>query len=337
MSPPDFSVLAINQNKYLTFPGPNTIHLRPISHLCAARWQPLLSGERQSPLNTWRAWEPYYTSPVWLWASAWKSRARRFWLHCREELHPQSCQKQKELPGEVWSSLLLEVFEQMLENCLAMTSKVSPAPGISEDYHDDYCCCDDLLKGDEKNARGSASGLLGSWQPPSCCVPTLSVTSNMPSPLRWPLVSFAGRDSKGWLPNIHKRDLILLHSSYSIQQICGFSYGGSFKLFNSIHLFIQTFRAGFMGMWPVQVHRDLHSGGPHVWLDAFFLQIINPFGTRNPTFSFCNGPCKLSILSSILLLKMYSLSSKCQASRIQSHTQCVHTPVGGREMGKAER
>lgn len=84
MSPPDFSVLAVNQNKYLTLPGPNTIHLRPISHLCAARWQPLLSGERQSPLNTWRAWEPYYTSSVWLWASAWQSRARRFWLHCRK-------------------------------------------------------------------------------------------------------------------------------------------------------------------------------------------------------------------------------------------------------------
>lgn len=56
-----------------------------------------------------------------------------------EELHPQSCQKQKELLGEVGSSLSLEVFEQMLENCLAMTSKVSPTLGVSENYHADYC------------------------------------------------------------------------------------------------------------------------------------------------------------------------------------------------------
>ena len=49
-----------------------------------------------------------------------------------EGLHPPSCQKQKELLREVGSFLSLEVFEQMLESCLAMTSKVSPTPGVSE-------------------------------------------------------------------------------------------------------------------------------------------------------------------------------------------------------------
>lgn len=50
----------------------------------------------------------------------------------KEELYPQSCQKQKELSGKVGSFLSLGVFEKMLENCLAMTSKVSPSPGVSE-------------------------------------------------------------------------------------------------------------------------------------------------------------------------------------------------------------
>lgn len=50
---------------------------------------------------------------------------KEIWARLEEELHPQSCQKQKELPGEVGSFLSLEVFEQMLENGLAKTSKVS--------------------------------------------------------------------------------------------------------------------------------------------------------------------------------------------------------------------
>lgn len=50
----------------------------------------------------------------------------------REEFHPQICQKQKELPGEAGSSLLLEVCEQMLENCLATLPKVFPAIRASE-------------------------------------------------------------------------------------------------------------------------------------------------------------------------------------------------------------
>lgn len=59
-------------------------------------------------------------------------RRKEVLAQLEEELHPRSCQKQKELAGEVGSSLSLEVFEQMLENCLAMTSKVSPTPGVSE-------------------------------------------------------------------------------------------------------------------------------------------------------------------------------------------------------------
>lgn len=60
----------------------------------------------------------------------------------------------------------------MLENCLAMTSKVFPTTGVLEYHHDDYGCCDDLLKGDKQKGRGSASGLCGGWPPASWCVPT---------------------------------------------------------------------------------------------------------------------------------------------------------------------
>lgn len=41
----------------------------------------------------------------------------------------------------------------MLENCLAMTSKVSPAPGVSENFHDDYCCCSDLFERRQKEGE----------------------------------------------------------------------------------------------------------------------------------------------------------------------------------------
>jgi hypothetical protein len=67
---------------------------------------------------------------VWLSASGWKSQGSRFWLE--EEFYPQSCQKQKEPPGEVESSLWREVSEQMLEKVLAMISKVFPTLRVSE-------------------------------------------------------------------------------------------------------------------------------------------------------------------------------------------------------------
>ena len=41
----------------------------------------------------------------------------------------------------------------MLENCLAITSKVSPAPGVSENFHDDYCCCSDLFERRQKEGK----------------------------------------------------------------------------------------------------------------------------------------------------------------------------------------
>lgn len=77
----------------------------------------------------------------------------------------------------------------MLENCLAITSKVSPAPGVSENFHDDYCCCSDLFERRQKEGerfciwivRELAAPLPAAWK---LHISTLSMTRTMLSPSR---------------------------------------------------------------------------------------------------------------------------------------------------------
>lgn len=102
-----------------------------------------------------------------------------------EELHPQSCQKQKELPGEVGSSLFLEVFEQMLENCLARTPESPQQPQeclrLVENCPDDELCSGDTLKetpageGEDRMLCLQVVRALG--KPINGCVPALQRTS----------------------------------------------------------------------------------------------------------------------------------------------------------------
>lgn len=159
MNTPDFSVLATDNNKKfnLAWATHNT-SVTYISSLCCL----LATSAFRWTSEPFKYLKGMGTDLQFLCVaqSQWVEVTRKEILaQLEEELHPQSCQKQKELLGEVGSSLSLEVFEQMLENCLAMTSKVSPTLGISENYHADYCRWDGLLKGDPVGGEGKADAM----------------------------------------------------------------------------------------------------------------------------------------------------------------------------------